>query len=87
MTDRFTEIVVHSFTVDEIHRLRCISAGSTLHLSVVDRVRQWTERRQDWELRQQRADEMVIRADDLLGRVDLAQQQLLEKMWRLEHPE
>lgn len=87
MTDPFTEIVVHSFTVDEIHRLRCISAGSQLHLSVVDRVRQWTERRHDWDVRQQRADELVLRSEELLGRVDEAQQQLLEKMRRLEHPE
>jgi len=76
MTDAFTEIVVGSYTVDEIHRLRCLAAGSQLHLSVVDRVRAWTERRHDWDVRQQRADELVIRADDLL-----------EKMRRLEHPE
>lgn len=69
MTDPFTEIVVGSYTVDEIHRLRLLAGGSLTGLTVVDRVRAWTERRQDWDVRQQRADELVIRADDLLDRI------------------
>lgn len=69
MTDRFTEIVVGSFTVDELHRLRCIAAGSQLHLTVVDRVRSWTERRHDWDVRQQRAEDLVIRTEELLEKM------------------
>lgn len=76
MTDPFTEIVVGSYTVDEIHRLRCIAASSVVGLSVVERVRSWTERRHDWDVRAARADELVIRTEELL-----------EKMRRLEHPE